>query len=227
MNDFSYAYPNTTTPDTFAGADAMSDMFAGVSGALLIALFAFYGLFFVYFIVAYILQAISLQTIAKRRGISKPWLAWIPFGINWIVGAIARDHDKRNGINRRWDKILLTISLIAGLLCFVLEVLAVIALIWIAMNSANSYMSEEGALIIVLLLYSLLIPILFLVSIFSVLQTICVFKIFESTVPKRALTYFMIYFIVPFAAPFCLFACRNKGYAVTSDDLIFEQINTP
>ena len=38
---------------------------------------------------AYILLAVGLYSIADRRGISKPWLAWIPFGQVWILGSIS------------------------------------------------------------------------------------------------------------------------------------------
>ena len=51
------------------------------------------------------------------------------------------------------------------------------------------------------------------------------FKIFESTVPDKALKYFLISLVVPFAAPICLFLCRNKGYEITSDDATEEQIS--
>lgn len=221
MNDFSYAFPSGTTTDALAGGSA-SDALAGVGVAFLVFALVFYALFFVYFIVAYVFQAISLQTIAKRRGISNPWLAWIPFAVNWTLGAIARDYDKRNGINRRWDKVLLTLSIIVGAICIILEIVLVTALISLIINSTGSSAPEESAVVLIMGMYFLLIPILVLTSVFQILSYICVFKLFESTVPERTLTYFLIYYLVPFAAPFCLFACRNKGYEIEQNPLFFE-----
>jgi len=43
----------------------------------------------------YVLQALGLYTIAQRRGIKNPWLAWIPFGSAWILGAICDDFKTR------------------------------------------------------------------------------------------------------------------------------------
>ena len=40
-------------------------------------------------IVSYVLLAWGLFTIAKRRGINKPWLAWIPVVNVWMLGCIS------------------------------------------------------------------------------------------------------------------------------------------
>ena len=39
--------------------------------------------------VFYVLQSLSLYTIANRRGIRNPWLAWIPVGSSWTIGCIS------------------------------------------------------------------------------------------------------------------------------------------
>lgn len=40
-------------------------------------------------ICTYVFMAIGMYTIAKRRGINHPWLAWIPFGNTWLLGCIS------------------------------------------------------------------------------------------------------------------------------------------
>lgn len=42
-------------------------------------------------IAMYVLQALGMYAIAKRRGIKNPWLAWIPIGSVWILGSISDD----------------------------------------------------------------------------------------------------------------------------------------
>ena len=44
------------------------------AGAMLMCM----GLGMVLSVACYVLEALSLYTIAQRRGIRKPWLAWIP-----------------------------------------------------------------------------------------------------------------------------------------------------
>ena len=57
------------------------------------------GLFFVFYAVymlimagvsvgTYVFQSLGAYTIAKRRGIRKPWLAWVPVGNLWIFGYV-------------------------------------------------------------------------------------------------------------------------------------------
>ena len=40
-------------------------------------------------VVAYILTGKSLSAIARRRGIEKPWMAWVPVGCDWLLGCIS------------------------------------------------------------------------------------------------------------------------------------------
>ncbi len=40
-------------------------------------------------IVGYVLGALGLYTIAKRRGINNPWLAWVPVADMWVLGCIS------------------------------------------------------------------------------------------------------------------------------------------
>ncbi len=40
-------------------------------------------------IAAYVLSSLSLYSIAEKRNIKNPWLAWLPIGANWILGSIS------------------------------------------------------------------------------------------------------------------------------------------
>ena len=58
-----------------------------------------------YSAVVYVLQAIGMQTIAKRRCIHHPWLAWIPLGNLWLLGSISDQYQylmKGRIKSRRW-----------------------------------------------------------------------------------------------------------------------------
>ena len=79
-------------------------------------------------LVGYVLLAFGLYTVAKRRGVRNPWLAWIPFGQSWMLGCIS-DQYRQVALcetkNRR--KVLLgtrismmVISILVLVLCFVI-----------------------------------------------------------------------------------------------------------
>lgn len=188
-----------------------------VAIGLVAVLILVYLLLMGFLILNYVFQSLSLHTLARRRGIANPWLAWIPFGDSWIIGALARDYDKQNGISRRWDKILLILSIV-GIATFSVIYIAffVYLIINIAtLDSAGVTYGEDIAFEMlggILVFYVLLIASAVIMSAVTALTYICLYKIFESTVPEKAIKYFLIYLLVPFAAPFCLFACRNKGY---------------
>lgn len=180
-------------------------------GVAVIFLFV-YLLLFGILIASYILQSLAFHTLARRRGIANPWLAWLPYGNYWIIGSLARDYDKKNGINRRWDKTLLTLSIVFSASYFVTYIGVIIVTMVAAMNVDSATMSEETSAMILLAVVLIFIPIMIVATALQTITFICLYKIFESTVPEKALKYFLIYLLVPFAAPICLFLCRNKGY---------------
>ena len=64
---------------------------------------------------AYVLQAIGLYTIAKRRGIPHAWLAWVPVGCVWILGSISDDFKSRTtgrSYNKRKFLVALSVALL-------------------------------------------------------------------------------------------------------------------
>lgn len=65
----------------------------------------------------YILQALGLSTIAKRRGIAHAWLAWIPFGSAWILASISDDFKaRRNGKKGKLRIALLALTVAVAVL---------------------------------------------------------------------------------------------------------------
>lgn len=80
-------------------------------------MFDFSGLFTV---VLYVLQALGLQTIAKRRGIRHAWLAWIPFGSAWILASISDDFKaRRTGKMPKLRYVLLVLTVAVAVLSVV------------------------------------------------------------------------------------------------------------
>ena len=63
-------------------------------------------------VACYVLQALSLYSLAKRREINKPWLAWIPLANAWILGSLSDLYQyvvKRKVQSRR--KVMLGLSI--------------------------------------------------------------------------------------------------------------------
>ena len=63
-----------------------------------------------------------------------------------------------------------------------------------------------------LIMICFLIVIALITTVRGFLSTICLYKIFESTVPKRAVVYIVLYLLFPFIGAICLLASAKKGY---------------
>lgn len=99
-------YHHANEFDSFAPA-----MFGFIGGmALFIVLIvALFGL------VAYILTAISTYSIAKRRGIQHPWLAWIPVANTWILGCISDQYQYVVKGKVKYRRVILLVLALASL----------------------------------------------------------------------------------------------------------------
>jgi len=174
-------------------------MFIGILGmvALVVGLFA---------IVGYVFQSIGLYTIAKRRGIANPWLAWLPVGNYWIAGSIADQYryvTEGSVKNRR--TILLALS-IAGIV--------VSSLVSTMIN--GSFMLSTGEVTMdQLVSLGTLGTVLNLATSALEIATfvfwqIALYDLYSSCNPKNNVLFLVLGIIFGFLVPFFIFACRNK-----------------
>ena len=146
----------------------------------------------------FVFPAIAKFTIARRRGVKCPWLAWIPIGGAWLLGSIADQYDR---FEKGTDRGLRRIYGIGLLLAAVLFA-AVFALAYAGTGS----FAENSLMILVL------IPVLTAVS---VLEKIVLFKVYHSCTPRNAVWMLILSIFVAGASPIILFCIRKKdeGFA--------------
>lgn len=164
---------------------------------------------------SYIMKAIALYKIADRRQIPNPWMSWLPFTSEWLIGSIVDDYDGRNGIKRKWRVTLLTLSLISAIGILVTYIAMFAGILVLAFQYTDTEPPMGPTLVYVMIFYIALIIFAFIASAKSICQIICIFKIYESTVPKKAVKYLLLSILVPLAGPICLLRCKDKGYPYT------------
>lgn len=168
-------------------------------------------------ILDYALRAISIQRLAKRREIGCAWMAWVPVLSAWITGRITKHYDKRNGQKRNWDVVMFVMSLLFafGMVAYVVSATkaAVISAYAEGQGHITRYVEKEIMEASVGMIVTACVCAV-LGTIYRVVQTLCFFKIFESTVPNRALTYIILSSLIPLAGALCLFSCKDKGYEI-------------
>lgn len=169
-------------------------------------------------IVSYILISLSLYTIAKRRGIRKPWLAWIPGGNAWITGSIS-DHYRHvtRGERKSKRKVLLGLYIAVDAITVVLLVWLVVVLVRTMGLMQYSYVTEEMAIPLLQQLAGImlmLIPYLAVAIVYSVFYYIALYDIYRSLDPEHCVVYLVLSILFGVTAPFFLFFNRNKDYGM-------------
>lgn len=188
--------------------DAEGMMVAGVMIVIILLYLAMMGLG----LANYIMNALALNKIASRRQIPNPWMAWLPIASDWLIGNIADEYDGRNGIKRKWRVVLLTLSLISivGLIIMYVAMFAYIFVTALASTYAEPEVAELLGIFVIFYIFLIVLSTVAVTQSFC--KAICVYKIFESTVPEKAVKYLLLYLLVPLAGAICLLKCKDKGY---------------
>lgn len=164
-------------------------------------------------IASYVLKALSLQKIGTKLGISKSGLAWIPYVDSFVLGSIVdRIESERGESDKKWRKILLTVIIIGAggnlVLSAIYYVLYFAQMIFTSAVSAydhETYMTVTMILSILMLLLSFMtiIPMICM-SLYSVLYTVCVYRVYEHIAPSKAIIYIIVSLLIPLGMPICL-----------------------
>jgi len=96
---------------------------AGVAGLLGALMAVVWAVALIIGIGMYVFRSMGLYTIAKRRGLRLPGMAWVPVGSDWLVGSIA---DQYNRKARRTNLHLRTILLIGGFVVLAVQIAQIV-----------------------------------------------------------------------------------------------------
>ena len=164
-------------------------------------------------VVAYVLEGKTLSAIARRRSIEKPWLAWVPVGSSWLLGAISDQYRYVvHGQVRNRRKLLPW--LIAALYA-VITVFFVILGIWMVASISAAVTSGEEAFLSVYLrgfiaIYLFMLVYIGIGAVASVFQYMAYYDLFRSCEPKKSLVYLLVSIFTAYPLPFFLYSCRNN-----------------
>ena len=211
-------------PDVMEG---MADgAFMGAAGLIAGIFMIVYLLAIAFGVVSYVLNAVGMYRIAKRRGIHHAWLAWIPVGSSWLLGSISDHYQyiaKQKITGRR--KSLLILSIISIVLSGV--VVAGATMIFSFTTGPADLMGSGilliGLLVVVYLaLFGLSIAVL-------VLRFIAHYDLFQSCKPNHAVLFLVLGILFPVLLPFFVFACSSsdRGMPMRRAHRSAEQIPQP
>lgn len=172
-------------------------------------------------ILTYVLQSLGMYTIAKRREIKNPWMAWIPVASQWILGSIDDQYQYvANGkvTNRRkWLIGLGIVTCVLGIVSGVTSTKAMFELM--SLEPVLNGISDEQALSeevvrTILPIVSKIVGVSFFTMVFTIAQTvfqyIALYGLYASCDPNNKVMYLVLSIIFSVTIPFFVVACRNK-----------------
>ena len=201
----------------------------GVMAAQMVQLLLNLGISLISWVIAiacYVLLAISLYSIAKRRNIGNPWLAWLPLGNLWILGAISDQYQccvkGKKTARRKW---LLGMAIAASVLAGIIMLISVGVMVFM-MVPAIFGMSEDlivifgiAAMVITLLC---LLPILAVALVSLVMQYMCMFDVYRSCKPDSAVLFLILSILLGDLYIIFMLVCKNSDEGMPFNNCIEE-----
>lgn len=184
------------------------DVATGAVGAVLGVYLVILVLSLAVSVVTYVLQSLGTYTIAKRRGIHHPWMAWVPICNAWLLGSISDQYQYvAKGRNRSRRKVLLGLSIATYALLIPFYV-AYFVLIFGMIAAEGSAAVGTGVAVAVIVLLALVMAVVAIVL--SVFQYIAYYDLYASCDPSNAVMFLVLSIFFGITQPFFVFACRNK-----------------
>ena len=157
-------------------------------------------------IIGYIFRSIGLYTIAKRRGIANPWLAWLPVGYYWIAGSIADQYQYvENGAVNNKRKILLALSVASILISSLVSSLVTGSFVLTTEQVSAEQLAGYGMMGTLLNLVQWGVNIATLVF-----WHWSLYELYSSCNPRNNVLFLVLGIIFGFLVPFFIFANRNR-----------------
>ena len=191
--------------------DLMKLLPEALPGLSALACLIILGLGLLWGLVSYILTAISLQTLTKRRGLEGDWLSWMPGARYWVLGSLSDNYqrEKKNRVCRRRRSL---ISLMVG--AFMAAVLCSIFfhtfLFLVAQRGSGRYVDEASVSVLAVVSGLLALTVLVMALIFTVQKYIALFSVYRSCRPKQAVLFLVLSLLFPWLTAFFLMGCRKK-----------------
>ena len=162
----------------------------------------------------YVLSALGLYTIAKRRAINKAWLAWIPVVNCWLIGCISDQYRyvvKGQVKSKRKSLLVLTIVQMGLTLAFIAAMtVTVISGVNSAMFTMGYPRIMDSILVPLIVTLGLLLPMAGVAVAKAVIYYMAMYDLYTSCAPENNALYLVLSIIFRVSEPFFIFFNRNN-----------------
>ena len=158
-------------------------------------------------IAAYILTSLAIYTISRRRGLSKPWLAWIPVLNCWLLGSLSDQYSYVvKGENKSKRKWLLALNIIQVVMILTIGILTGVFVAG-AFFQGDGHRAVAGPLMGIL---GTMMPLAAVTIALCVIRYMALFDVYRSLDPGNAVLFLVLSILFSPTEPFFLFFNREK-----------------
>ena len=165
-------------------------------------------------IAMYVLTSLGFYTIAKRRGISKAWLAWVPVVNCWLIGCISDQYRyvvKGEVKSKRKSLLTLTIvQTVLGLVFLGALTVTIISGVNSSMSGISASRIMERIMIPAIVTLGLLLPMAGVGIAKTILSYMAMYDLYSSCVPENNVLFLVLSIVFPVTKPFFVFFNRNN-----------------
>ncbi len=165
-------------------------------------------------IVSYVLTSLALYTIAKRRGINHPWLAWIPVANYWLIGSLSDQYQYvvrgRNCSKRKWLLILEILSYALAVAAMIFAGTMLVQVVAAAMGGSGEAYLMDIVLGSLMRILGVCLPLLGIGIAVAIIYYMALYDIYKSMDPSNCVLFLVLSILFGVTQPFFLFFNRNK-----------------
>ena len=156
--------------------------------------------------VSYVMTALAIYVIARRRGLAKPWLAWVPVLNVWLLGSLSDQYQyivKRQNRSKRLILLVLNVAkplLAVGAVWFGLE----------ALHHIRFGVHLDDIWDLLLGLFGCVLPLTGCAIAYLVIRYMALYDVYRSLDPDNAVLFLALSILMGVTEPFFLFFSREK-----------------
>ena len=176
----------------------------------------------------YVLTALGLYTIAKRRAINKAWLAWIPVVNCWLVGCISDQYRyvvKGEVKSRRKSLLILTIIQMVLALAVIADLAGAVfgGVSSMAITGDFSHMMEN-MLVPLIVILCLALPMIGVAIAKAIIYYMAMYDLYTSCAPENNVVFLVLSIIFRVTEPFFIFFNRNNDKGMPPRRATYQEV---
>lgn len=165
-------------------------------------------------IALYVMESIGIYSIAKRRQIKKPWLAWFPVANLWLMGSISDQYQyvvKGKVRSRRKIMLILGIALVILTIFYIGSAFSTLLEMILRIAEFDGSLGRIGQMAPQFITMGVLaVATLILSIVLSVFQWMSLYDLYSSCIPKHNMLFLILSIFIGATQPFFIFFNREK-----------------